>query len=188
MLTPLLLRRRRLVRLRLRPLLPHAHQPCLTPRLPKRSVCILCPLWHLTLLNLTNCLFLGWVNHGHVPLHKTALLVVFLNVFFGGVHFLELASLAGEENEALAVSLQTGDVCGERFLGEVGATRVDGDTDSGSEGAGDACFLKKGIDISFRNAHSYHSYRVIAAILRLIHLQFCKREATTSSYATVIFN
>ncbi len=112
----LLLRRRRLLGLCLRSLLPHPNQPRVTPRVSKRPIRVLCSLWHLTLLYLPNCRLLGRVSHWHVLLHETTLLVMFLNVFFRGVHFLVLASLAGEEDETLAVGLETGDVCGERFL------------------------------------------------------------------------
>ena len=102
---PLFLRRRRLIRLRLGPLLPNAHQPRCTPRLPKRPIRILCPLWNLTSLNLPNRHVLCWINDGHVLLHEASLLGVFLDVFLGGVHFFELARLAGEDDEALAVGL-----------------------------------------------------------------------------------
>lgn len=52
-----------------------------------------------------------------------------------------LSRTTGEDNEALAVGFQAGDVCGKGFGGEIGAAGVDRDTDSDGEFAGDACFL-----------------------------------------------
>ena len=59
----------------------------------------------------------------------------------GRVELLELAALAGEENQAGLVVVEAGDVGNQRFLGVVGAAVVDGDTDSASELLRDAGFL-----------------------------------------------
>ena len=47
-----------------------------------------------------------------------------------------------EEDEALAVGFEAGDVGIEGFGGEVGAARVDADADCSGKFAWDACFLK----------------------------------------------
>lgn len=56
---------------------------------------------------------------------------------------LGLTSLAGEDDEALLVGLEAGDVGGERLLADVLAAGVDGNTDSGSEQLGDTSGLVK---------------------------------------------
>jgi len=56
----------------------------------------------------------------------------------GGVALLGLAGLAGEEDQALLVGLEAGDVGGEALLGEVLAAAIDGDADGLGELAGDA--------------------------------------------------
>lgn len=53
-----------------------------------------------------------------------------------------MAALAGEEDQAALVLLETGDVGGERFLRDVLAAGVNGDADCGSELAGDASLLQ----------------------------------------------
>lgn len=65
-----------------------------------------------------------------------------------GAHFVRrgvagfgLARAAGEEDEAGAVGLEALDVGGEGSDGEVGAARVDADTDCWGEFAGDFGFL-----------------------------------------------
>jgi hypothetical protein len=64
-----------------------------------------------------------------------------LDFLSGGVQLLELAALAGEEDEAGLVVLQTGDVGDEGLLGVVDPTVVDGDADGGGELLGDTSFL-----------------------------------------------
>ena len=58
-----------------------------------------------------------------------------------GVTLLGGVGSAGEEDEAILVGLEAGDVGGKGLLGEVLATGVDGNADGGSEGAGDASLL-----------------------------------------------
>jgi hypothetical protein len=60
-----------------------------------------------------------------------------LDVLGGCVTLLGLAVAAGEEDEALPVLLEALDVGLEALLGEVGAARVDRDTDGAGELAGD---------------------------------------------------
>jgi hypothetical protein len=52
-----------------------------------------------------------------------------------------LGALAGEDDQAFLVGLETGDVGGEGLLAEVLAAEIDGDTDSGSHKAGDTSLL-----------------------------------------------
>lgn len=52
-----------------------------------------------------------------------------------------LAGFAWEEDQPCTVGLQSVNVGGEGFCGEVPATMVDGDADRGSQSAGDAGFL-----------------------------------------------
>ena len=52
-----------------------------------------------------------------------------------------LAGLAGEDDQAFAISFETGYVRGEGLLGEVDAARVDADADCSGEFAGDVGFL-----------------------------------------------
>lgn len=59
----------------------------------------------------------------------------------GRVAVLGLAGLAGEQDQALLVGLQAGDVGGEALLGQVLAAAVDGNADRLGEAAGDASLL-----------------------------------------------
>lgn len=62
--------------------------------------------------------------------------------FFGRcVELLVLAALAGEEDQSALVLLETSDIGGKRFLGDILAAVVDGDADCGSELAGNASLL-----------------------------------------------
>ena len=51
-------------------------------------------------------------------------------------------SASREEDQTSAVRLETGDVLGERFSGEVLAARVDGDSNGGGKFAGNTGFLE----------------------------------------------
>lgn len=53
-----------------------------------------------------------------------------------------LGALAGEDDQALLVGLETGDVGGEGLLAEVLAAEIDGDTDGGGHETGDAGLLQ----------------------------------------------
>lgn len=64
-----------------------------------------------------------------------------LDFLSGGVELLELTALAGEEDQASLVVLETGDVGNQRLLGVVGAAVVNGDTDGRSKLLGDTSFL-----------------------------------------------
>jgi hypothetical protein len=59
----------------------------------------------------------------------------------GGVELLELAALAGEQDQAGLVVVEAGDVGDERLLGVVGAAVVDGDADGARQLLGNAGFL-----------------------------------------------
>ena len=50
-----------------------------------------------------------------------------LELLFATIDFLVLARASGENDEAFAVSLQAGNIGGERLDGEIGAARVDAD-------------------------------------------------------------
>lgn len=63
------------------------------------------------------------------------------NVVGGRVELLVLAALAGEQDQAALVLLETGDVGGKGLLGDVLAAVVDRDADGGGELAGDASLL-----------------------------------------------
>lgn len=60
-----------------------------------------------------------------------------------GVTLLGGVGLAGEQDQALLVGLEAGDVDGQGLLREVLAAGVDGDTDGGSLEAGDTSFLQR---------------------------------------------
>ena len=64
-----------------------------------------------------------------------------VDVLSGGVELLELTALAGEEDQAGLVVLETGNVGDQGLLGVVGAAVVNGDTDGRSELLGDAGLL-----------------------------------------------
>lgn len=65
-----------------------------------------------------------------------------LDVLGGGVEFLELTALAGEEDQAGLVVLEAGNILDQGLLGVVGAAVVDRDTDGGGELLGDASLLQ----------------------------------------------
>ena len=60
-----------------------------------------------------------------------------------GVTLLRGVGAAGEDDEALLVGLEALDVDGEGLLAQVLAAAIDGDTDGGSEAAGDTSLLHK---------------------------------------------
>lgn len=64
-----------------------------------------------------------------------------LDVLGGGVELLELAGLAGEQDQAGLVVLEAGDVGDQGLLRVVGAAVVDGDTDGRGELLGNASLL-----------------------------------------------
>lgn len=63
------------------------------------------------------------------------------NVLGGGVELLVLAALAGEEDQAVLVLLETSNIGGKGLLRDVLAAVVDGDADCGSELAGNTSLL-----------------------------------------------
>lgn len=70
-----------------------------------------------------------------------------------GVTLLGGVGLAGQQDQALLVGLETSDVGGEALLAEVLAAVINGDTDGGSQGSGNASLLwlivrKKNSDVS----------------------------------------
>ena len=87
----------------------------------------------------------------------------------------------GKEDESLAVGFETSDICGERFDGEIGATRVDGDTDCRGEFARDTGFLliiRKKITEA-RESHGEGDST---------HLELSKRKATSRSYTAIVLD
>lgn len=76
-----------------------------------------------------------------------------------GVALLGSVALAGEENQALLVGLEAGDVDGERLLAEVLAAEVDGDADGGSLVAGDTSLLLDFVS-------KYNSYSALESIAK----------------------
>lgn len=64
-----------------------------------------------------------------------------VDVLSGGVELLELTALAGEEDQAGLVVLETGNVGDQGLLGVVGTAVVNGDTDGRSELLGDLGLL-----------------------------------------------
>ena len=136
---------RRLLRLALRPLLPHAHQPGIAPRIPQRPIHAPFLLGHLARLDRPDRLdlapILDW-QHGTQSLRGLARVLVRRDLLLGRVRGLVLAGAAREQDQARLVGFQSLHVHGEGFGREVGATRVHGDADRGGEFAGDAGFLE----------------------------------------------
>ena len=125
----LLLRRSRFLRLRLRSLLPHAHQSRITPRQPQRPIRILRPLTHLTPLYLAHRLFpTDILNRQHLAQvfdNLAVLLLCRLHFLLGGIQSLVLPGFAREEDQALTVGFKARDVQRDGFGGEVRAAGVD---------------------------------------------------------------
>ena len=65
----------------------------------------------------------------------------------GSAEILGLSALAGEDDQALLVGLETGDIGGEGLLAEVLTAVVDGDTDGGGVETRDAGLLWKARDV-----------------------------------------
>ena len=143
----LLLRSRSLLSLRLRPLLPDSHQTSLTSRQPKCPIRIFGTLAHLASLHFTDSSLLANIldrqNLAKMLDDFAVLFLRSLNILFRRVESLVLSGFAGEEDQAGAISLETLDVHGDGFLGEVGTARVDRDTNGGGEFAGDTSFLEQ---------------------------------------------
>ena len=99
----------------------------LSPRLAQLSVCTtLDSSWHVALLDLGD-LRVVW-NDWQSELESSDGVDI-LDILLGGISVLVLTELAGEEDQSGAVSLETCDVDGEGFTGEVLAARINGDTD-----------------------------------------------------------
>lgn len=64
-----------------------------------------------------------------------------LEVLLGGVTLLGLVALLGEQDQAGSVGLEALNVDGERLLGQVLATSIDGNADGGGVQAGNASGL-----------------------------------------------
>lgn len=70
-----------------------------------------------------------------------------IDLILGCVAVLWGLGVAGEEDEALLVGLQALDVGGEGLLGQVGAARVDGDSDGRRKLAWDTSLLRQESDM-----------------------------------------
>lgn len=70
-----------------------------------------------------------------------------------GVALLGGVGLAGQQDQALLVGLKAGDVGSKGLLAEVLAAVVDGDTDGGSQLAGDASLLQRLLDAIFSHTN-----------------------------------
>ena len=96
----LFLRSSRLLGLSLRPLLPHAHQSSLTPRLSQPSIRALLSLRHIPSTNLAHSLLPRYILNRQHSMHmfSSLLLVELGDLFLAAVSSLMLAGTAGEED------------------------------------------------------------------------------------------
>ena len=128
----LFLSRSILIRLLLCPLLPLSPVSRLTSGISELSVgAALNRLGHVALADLLNS-SVG-VDNGQTLLEARDCLLGAGNLLFGSITLLGLSNLAGKEDEAGTVFLETGDVGGEGFGGEVLAAMVDRDTNRGGQ-------------------------------------------------------
>jgi len=125
----------------LRTLLTLSNKSRLTPCFSEFLVCTTLDwLWHIAFADLLD-LALD-VDDWQSVLGACDELLSTRYILLAGIFFLVLAELAGEEDQAGTVSLEAGDVHGEGLDGEILSAGVNGDTDSGSELAGDTSFLQ----------------------------------------------
>ena len=122
----------------------------LSAGITQAAVSSLLTLWQVAALDLGNGVLLSGVGDGESSLNTggdTLTLAVSgsglgsLDLLGGRVELLELTALAGEEDQASLVVLQTGNVGDQGLLRVVGAAVVDGDTDGGSKLLGDTGLL-----------------------------------------------
>jgi len=124
-------------------LLPHTHQPGITPDDPKLPVgTTLNRFRHIALLDLGDASSRPSEGEGGSNSSRGLYLSHLREL---GLALLDLCRLEGEENQAGLVSLEALDVGGEGFLGEVLAATVDGDANLGGFEAGDASGLMTGM-------------------------------------------
>lgn len=112
--TSLLLRRLRRLSLLLRPLLPDAHQAGLTPRLPQLPVRLLLP-FHIFDLGLLHALLVHDGENTSKDRKRVLALLRAGQSVFVGVAGADAAVAAREENQAVAVGFEAGDVGVEGF-------------------------------------------------------------------------
>jgi hypothetical protein len=120
--TNLFLRSSSLVTLGLIPLLPDTKQPSFAPCLPQSPVGMLLTLGHLASFDL---LEMDPVGDGQGVTDATNVVFSLLDLRGRGVVLLVLADFSREEDETGVVSLETGDVDGERLGREVLSSMID---------------------------------------------------------------
>lgn len=106
-----------------------------------------------------------------------------------GVTLLGGVGLAGEQDQALLVSLEAGDVDGQGLLREVLAAGVDGDTDGRSLEAGDTSFLQRLLILkNFLQSAVVFLLRKDYSIpaVRNSYLELSKRETTAGTDLAVV--
>lgn len=150
----LLLRSSSLLSLRLGTLLARTDETSITASETQLAVGSLVALGHVVALDVGDGLLGEGVADGHSGGEVSGVaggLAVsgegslgLVDLVGGGVELLELAALAGEEDETGLVVLQAGDVGDQRLLGVVVAAVVDGNADGGSQLLGDAGLLQLG--------------------------------------------
>ena len=112
------------------PLLPNTAQPRVAAGLPQSRVgTTLDGGGQVALLDLSDALGEGSDGEGDA------------DVGDGGAEILGLSALAGEDDQALLVGLETGDIGGEGLFAQVLAAVVDGDTDRRGVETGDTGLL-----------------------------------------------
>lgn len=97
-----------------------------------------------------------------------------------GLALLGVVGLAGEDDEALLVGLEAGNVGGERLLGKVLAAVVDGNTDGGGVVARDTGLLLARLSAS-ANRHSKSSFGDA-------YLELGQGEATALTHTAVVLD
>lgn len=105
-----------------------------------------------------------------------------------GVALLGGVGPAGEEDQAVLVGLEAGDVGGQGFLGEVLAAGVDGDADGAGEGLGDAGLLRWVLEYHFSISDSPRDVKNQDGGIPISYLELSQGETTAGTDSAVVAN
>ena len=179
-------------------LLPDTLQTSLTAGVAEVSVGSLLTLGQAVTLDLGDCLLRSGVVDGEdrADVGGVALGLALgsesslggVDLVSRGIELLELAALAGEEDEAGLVVLETVNVGSERLLGVVDTAVVNGDTDGTGELNRDTSFLNKMKKEPHESPFMYHSFPSTSSLKDRIYLQLIPGEPTTSPDTAVVLD